>query len=1762
MKQILIVVFAAALLYIVLAQSSTAQTQLALEPGANGSLNISDLETVNLYNGALGVRIPYHTVGGRGEGSYTATLGLEMKWDVEYSDFSPERLAIRGTLPFESQPGWMEYQQEIYGSTSLKIWFNFRMPDGREIYLRDTATLGQVRHQGISRGQTFATTGNEGVTFVCDYEIVGTLNLPPEYWHNLATGYLRFRDGTFYRIEDGMVKWISDRNGNKIQFTYGLVQIYETTGPTLVLTKITDALNREIEYEYRVQEGEPYGLCDRIKYKGWGAGVKYVRQCFGSGTLRPDLTPMTPQQRFPQISGLSNTHGTGTMGLNSIWLPNGKRYRLYYNQYGEVARLELPTGVAYEYDFAAGLVGGYSSGVIKVPSGSSHSPPRKKIYRRLIERREYPNGGTGNNYTRKTTYSRPESVSHPDNTTGSNLGYVDVKQLDANDVTLTHSRAHFYGSARQSLEPNPPGIYYPGWTDGLQYKIESLANDGSSILRRETSVWQQKGPVWWWGGNPIDAPANDPRIIERTVELLDVFPSLVSKTTSIDPNNPSNIGYDQYNNPTDVWFFDYGSGQPGAFLKREHIDYVIDSNYTNIYLRSLPSHTWTSSDIAGNNKVSRTQFEYDNYNTDTNHAVLVSRSSVAGHDSTNYGSSNIRRGNVTAVTSYADAQAQTGATTIYSQYDILGNVVKMIDANGNASTLGYSDNFGGPDNNATTNTSPSQLSGLSTFAFPTSTTNPMGWTGYVQYDYFIGAPVNTQDINGLTSKTIYNDEFGRPTQTVAAIGTANEIQSSIIYDDANRRIEQISDLNALNDNGIKSESFYDGLGREVEARSYKDGGYTTVKTEYDALSRVEQLSNPYRPHLSETAVWTKLKYDALGRAIEIETPDGANVKTAFDGNRTLVTDQAGKHRISKTNAMGLLTDIWEIVAASDTDTISVTFPAPNGTGISYGYLTEYTYDTLGNLTLVEQGVQEREFAYNSLSQLLSATNGESGTVSYIYDEGGNLKTKRDARGIKTIYDYDALNRPTERCYRVIGTGSLGMTTCANNNETAEPNTGDVNYTYENTSVTNLKGVLTKVTNDVSTTEYVGFDSTGRVIRSKQTTDGVVYGVDTNPMTYAYNLSGALIEQKYPSGRVVKNVLDNDGDLSMVQSKKNQNFGHHTYVSNITYNAASGVTSLQLGNGKWESTQFNSRLQPTQIALGTVQNGTDKLKLDYEYGALNLGTGATIAGTNNGNVSRQKITVPTVGQSPGFTAQQYYAYDSLNRIQIASENIETPSEPIQFSWRQQFTYDRYGNRNFDEANTSTLPKNCNGNTTVCPADVPIVNPSVNTADNRLNGYTFDSSGNTTRDAQFRKFTYDGENKQIRVETINSGGTVIGTIGEYVYDGQDKRVKKKGYTNNVLTEETIFVYDAAGKLVAEYSTDVASVNNAKVAYLTNDHLGSPRITTDKDGNVAARHDYHPFGEEIGTLSPPYNGSTHRTAILGYRADTIRKQFTGYERDNETELDFAQARYYLNVLGRFTSTDPIQITADRLHDPQQLGRFIYARNNPLFYVDKDGKEIRVTNAAGRHLFVLDDGQKKVTTMTAREVYDKGIQWFEPEANNYMKLLSVATDIGTIEGIKHFTWDQIAEFAEVDRYSSSFRSGGSGDWKVSKEGADGYFLVTVGGMPYWNDAIGQIPFAVDTYRSYLESNGNPVEAVKQTLATGQQHAGGDVQSGQQVDKSNNYDNYMILRGAIWASERYKMSGSKTFLGSQILRRNSAFGPKYLADTITSGSARDYGLK
>ena len=105
-----------------------------------------------------------------------------------------------------------------------------------------------------------------------------------------------------------------------------------------------------------------------------------------------------------------------------------------------------------------------------------------------------------------------------------------------------------------------------------------------------------------------------------------------------------------------------------------------------------------------------------------------------------------------------------------------------------------------------------------------------------------------------------------------------------------------------------------------------------------------------------------------------------------------------------------------------------------------------------------------------------------------------------------------------------------------------------------------------------------------------------------------------------------------------------------------------------------------------------------------------------------------------------------------------------------------------------------------------------------------------------------------------------------------------------------------------------------------YYHTDRLGSGSAVTDGRGRAVHTLGYMPYGETLLDLSQGYE-----TAY----------QFTDYEKDQETGLHYAEARYYDSWLSTFNSTDPMW------YKYPHLSPYAYCADNPVRYVDPDGRE-----------------------------------------------------------------------------------------------------------------------------------------------------------------------------------------------------------------------------
>ncbi|MEZ5306288.1 MAG: RHS repeat-associated core domain-containing protein [Pyrinomonadaceae bacterium] len=850
------------------------------------------------------------------------------------------------------------------------------------------------------------------------------------------------------------------------------------------------------------------------------------------------------------------------------------------------------------------------------------------------------------------------------------------------------------------------------------------------------------------------------------------------------------------------------------------------------------------------------------------------------------------RGDLTEVLRWDSTKGSVsdpGAYVSYkkSEYDQFGNEIAAIDALGNTKTKRFD-----------------SVHNAFLISIVRPAPDPSGRNGSaqpfeqkMQYDYDSGLLVSTTSPNGLETRYEYESGTNRLVETAQfAAGTrvGGRIRKTFDDEPLNYSIESATEFEP--GKWTRSIARYDGLGRLTKTEEVREGGNRVVENEFDEAGRVSRVSNPHRE--GERAVWTTNHYDAAGRLIRIVHADGSESTSAFG---VLVSDKKGTVKTAIDPSGVALSGISNAAG----DVIRVV-EDPFGEPAS----TDYLYDSEGRLRRSAQGGQSRFFNHDSLGRLthvwqveqkanraITAVDPISGNSEWSekieYDDNGNIIAVTDANNAVVNAEYDAINRLVKRTY----------------SDTTSP----TEFFYDGAGLSeppaNALGEITKVSNSVAEMRSTAFDSRGKVLEYEQQVGGQVFR-----SFYEYDLSGRLSAETYPTGRRIAYSLDSEGELTSVTSTKRGSSTPMDYLSEISRDSAGNITSRKLGNGVFESFEYNDRMQISEINAGASRDSKNLLAIAIGYGDA-----------NNGSIRETTLSLDGM-ESP---LKQTYGYDRVGRL----ETIKETKNGAQI-WSEAYQYDRFGNRSFDPSNTSTI-SSFDSNT----------NPRISTETNRIledqnadgrREYGYDPAGNLIADSEGRRFAYDAEHRLSGFFSASNRGSVPDAA--YQYDGLGKRVRKTNHSENV-----IFVYSAYGKLIAEYGEKAP--NSPSLRYLTKDQLGSVRLATASNGAVAARNDYLPFGENLVSKIGNVGG---RTTENGYR-DTARDRvgFTGYVRDDESGLDFANARYYGSNTGRFTSVDPKAASAS-VANPQSLNRYSYVLNNPLVYVDPDGREPMVFRAS----------------------------------------------------------------------------------------------------------------------------------------------------------------------------------------------------------------------
>jgi RHS repeat-associated protein len=647
-------------------------------------------------------------------------------------------------------------------------------------------------------------------------------------------------------------------------------------------------------------------------------------------------------------------------------------------------------------------------------------------------------------------------------------------------------------------------------------------------------------------------------------------------------------------------------------------------------------------------------------------------------------------------------------------------------------------------------------------------------------------PTSTTTANGATSSTTF-DNAGRPTASTSPIGTVTNYTYAANY-------TVTSTPGFYSGQGYSqplwTKSTLDGLGRPILVESgYGSSNNATLvnqaETQYDAcactpIGKVRRTALPHAPGTSP--VWTEYSYDGLGRTLTSVTVGTDTVSTTtytYEGNTVKITDAAGKWKKYTSNVLGQLTQVNE----------------PNPAG-GADYVTNYTYDSLGHLTNVSMprptGTQTRTFTYTG-NDLVSATNPESGTVTYAYNSDKTLLWKTDAKGQRLEYIYDAYKRVTQ-----INRFTAGppWTTAPEGNVVLTYDTNPHDTAFSE----NPKGRLTTVTytgarrssgND-TVREMYSYSPSGITQKKRMRVErpgATALDLDT---TYGYNSRGQLWSIQYPGswnaqgtftpGPTYTNEFDEMGRLKKLINATTQT----DVVASATYNAMGELLQMVGGSGgaPTETRAYNSIGQLKQLTSGSGVN------LQYNFSASQ----------NNGKIVSETDVLS--GETVAYT------YDSLNRL--ASATSSTPA------WGQSFGYDGFGNLT---------------NVNVTKGTAPMLTQAYNPATNRRYSDVADANGNLYQNGVV---SYDVEN---RVSEANGV--------KYAYSPDNLRIWRGSTSIDELT-----VYSMGQKLGA-YNLSVN--NGALVATCTGyyEYFGGKMIKNadgyvnrDRLGSIGK---FFPYGQE---------------------------------------------------------------------------------------------------------------------------------------------------------------------------------------------------------------------------------------------------------------------------------------------------------------------------
>nr|HMS42939.1 hypothetical protein [Pyrinomonadaceae bacterium] len=577
--------------------------------------------------------------------------------------------------------------------------------------------------------------------------------------------------------------------------------------------------------------------------------------------------------------------------LAEVELPNGKKYIFKYNRYGEISKIVYPTGSfeTFEYDKVDSLAG-YQSQLFD------------QTNRGVTERKVY--NASGQLEQRWNYSSAPQDTLNPTSPL-----VITTIAPHKSDSTITNEtgRAKSVRYLMRVPQPNPSAFYGNfGFDDPRAgMPLEERSYDENGALRSRSLTEYIVSPA----ETGADSRATrDPRP-KRTISIMIEGTKALATLTELEYDTTGNndreyfsalnvkqsksyhyksltLTQADYTLETIAGYF--SSDTPSAISETI---YQYDANYKARGIGSLPFESRVLNPANPSDILAKTQTVFDES------SYLVDDSgSLSGNLTTTWADPNTDFRAKPTTAKVWDKDTNTWIQT-HTQFDQYGNVRKVWDASGD-----------------TTKFVETEYSSAYGFAYPTKVITPApdlndttgaSATSKVEmtYDLTTGLTLKVKDDFNQEIQTEYNDSLLRPTRVLGVAPFVIPIVETI-YDDTALTVKVRKQIDDTNWN--EATTYLDSFGRTKKTRAKDSNGDVVSETQYDLLSRVKQVSNPFRVDANgnptETVYWTSSSFDELGRLKFVTSPDNAQVETQYDlattgaeiGTVAIVIDQALK----------------------------------------------------------------------------------------------------------------------------------------------------------------------------------------------------------------------------------------------------------------------------------------------------------------------------------------------------------------------------------------------------------------------------------------------------------------------------------------------------------------------------------------------------------------------------------------------------------------------------------------------------------------------------------------------------------------------------------------------------------------------------------------------------------------------------------------------------------------------------------------------------